>query len=49
VFARRVKPIRDTTPKPLPGTGQLEPDLQTHAAGWRYEAGNDVRPDFIRF
>src|SRR6266571_2209375 len=38
VFARRVKPLRDTTPKPLPGTGQLELDLQTRAAGWRYEA-----------
>jgi len=38
VFVRRVKPLRDTTPKPLPGTGQLELDLQTRAAGWRYEA-----------
>src|SRR6266699_235575 len=38
VFVRRVKPLRDTTPKPLPGTGQLELDLQTGAAGWRYEA-----------
>jgi Transposase DDE domain group 1 len=38
VFVRRVKPLRDTTPKPPPGTGQLELDLQTRAAGWRYEA-----------
>lgn len=38
VFARRVKPLRDTTPKPLPGTQQLELDLQQQAAGWRYEA-----------
>jgi hypothetical protein len=38
VLVRRVKPLRDTTPKPLPGTGQLELDLQTRAAGWRYEA-----------
>jgi hypothetical protein len=38
VFARRVKPLRDTTPKPLPGTEQLTLDLQTAAAGWRYEA-----------
>lgn len=38
VFARRVKPLRDTTPNPLPGTGQLELDLQLQAAGWRYEA-----------
>lgn len=38
VFVRRVKPLRDTTPKPLPGTAQLELDLQTRAAGWRYEA-----------
>jgi hypothetical protein len=38
VFVRRVKPLRDTIPKPLPGTGQLELDLQTRAAGWRYEA-----------
>jgi hypothetical protein len=38
VFVRRVKPLRNTTPKPLPGTGQLELDLQTRAAGWRYEA-----------
>lgn len=38
VFARRVKPLRDTTPKPLPGTGQLELNLQTRAAGWRYDA-----------
>src|SRR6266545_4714252 len=38
VFVRRVKPLRETTPKPLPGTGQLELDLQTRAAGWRYEA-----------
>lgn len=49
VFARRVKPIRDTTPKPLPGTEQLELDLQTRAAGWRYEAfatnSPPTRPD----
>src|SRR6266536_747119 len=38
VFVRRVKPLRDTTPKPLPGTGQLELDLQQQVAGWRYEA-----------
>lgn len=38
VFVRRVKPLRETTPKPLPGTGQLELDLQQQAAGWRYEA-----------
>jgi hypothetical protein len=38
VFVRRVKPLRETTPKPLPGTGQLASDLQTRAAGWRYEA-----------
>jgi hypothetical protein len=38
VFARRVKPLRETTPKPLPGTEQLTLDLQTAAAGWRYEA-----------
>jgi hypothetical protein len=38
VFVRRVKPLRDTTPKPLKGLKQLEPDLQTAAAGWRYEA-----------
>jgi hypothetical protein len=38
VFARRVKPLRDTTPKPLKGIEQLELDLQTDAAGWRYEA-----------
>ena len=38
VYVRRVKPLRGTTPKPLPGTGQLELDLQTRAAGWRYEA-----------
>jgi hypothetical protein len=38
VFARRVKPLRDTTPKPLPGTGQLALDLQQQATGWRYEA-----------
>jgi hypothetical protein len=55
VFARRVKPIRDTTPKPLPGTRQLELDLQQHAAGWRYEAfatnsptaGPDENPDEV--
>jgi hypothetical protein len=38
VFVRRVKPLRDTTPKPLTGVDQLELDLQTVAAGWRYEA-----------
>jgi hypothetical protein len=38
VFVRRVKPLRDTTPKPLKGLEQLELDLQTTAAGWRYEA-----------
>jgi len=38
VFVRRVKPLRDTTPKPLTGVEQLELDLQTAAAGWRYEA-----------
>ena len=38
VFVRRVKPLRDTTPKPLTGVEQLELDLQLRAAGWRYEA-----------
>lgn len=38
VFVRRVKPLRDTTPKPLTGIEQLELDLQQQAAGWRYEA-----------
>ena len=38
VFVRRVKPLRDTTPKPLKGVEQLELDLQHAAAGWRYEA-----------
>lgn len=38
VFARRVKPLRDTTPKPLPGIEQLELDLYQDTAGWRYEA-----------
>lgn len=38
VFVRRVKPLRDTTPKPLKGVEQLELDLQQAAAGWRYEA-----------
>lgn len=38
VFVRRVKPLRGTTPADLPGTGQLELDLRTAAAGWRYEA-----------
>ncbi len=38
VFVRRVKPLRDTTPKPLSGVAQLELDLQQQAAGWRYEA-----------
>ena len=38
VFVRRVKPLRETTPKPLTGVGQLELDLQLRAAGWRYEA-----------
>lgn len=37
VFVRRVKPLRETTPKPLPGIGQLELDLKA-TAGWRYEA-----------
>src|SRR6266705_3210504 len=37
VFARRVKPLRDTTPKPLPGTGQLELDLQTQPAEHPHE------------
>jgi hypothetical protein len=38
VFVRRVKPLRETTPKPLPGVAQLELDLRLRAAGWRYEA-----------
>jgi Transposase DDE domain group 1 len=38
VFVRRVKPLRDTTPKPLKGAEQLELNLQTTTAGWRYEA-----------
>lgn len=38
VFVRRVKPLRDTTPKPLTGVEQLELDLQHAATGWRYEA-----------
>jgi DDE family transposase len=38
VIARRVKPLRDTTPAVLPGTGQLALDIQLAAAGWRYEA-----------
>jgi hypothetical protein len=38
VFVRRVKPLRDTTPKPLKGVEQLELDLQQAATGWRYEA-----------
>lgn len=38
VFVRRVKPLRDTTPKPLKGIEQLELDLQTDVSGWRYEA-----------
>ena len=38
VFVRRVKPLRDTTPKPLTGLDQLELDLQLATAGWRYEA-----------
>jgi Transposase DDE domain group 1 len=33
VFVRRVKPLRDTTPKPLTGIEQLELDLQHAAAG----------------
>lgn len=43
VFVRRVKPLRDTTPKPLPGVAaQLELDGVAEAArkavtGWRYE------------
>lgn len=56
VFARRVKPLRDTTPTPLPGVGaQLELDGITDAAnaaaravtGWRYElfATNSTHPD----
>jgi len=47
VFVRRVKPLRDTTPKPLSGIGQLELDLQHAAAGWRYEAfaTNSPPPD----
>lgn len=38
VFVRRVKPLRDTTAAPLPGTGQLALDIAPSAAGWRYEA-----------
>jgi hypothetical protein len=38
VFARRVKPLRGTTANPLPGTTQLELDLQTQTTGWRYDA-----------
>jgi hypothetical protein len=38
VIIRRVKPLRDTTPATLPGTGQLALDIQHTAAGWRYEA-----------
>lgn len=38
VFVRRVKPLRDTTPKPLKGVEQLELDLQQATTGWRYEA-----------
>jgi hypothetical protein len=43
VFARRVKPLRDTTPAPVPGVAvQLELDGVADAAaaavtGWRYE------------
>jgi hypothetical protein len=47
VFVRRVKPLRDTTPKPLTGIDQLELDLQLRAAGWRYEAfatNHDIPP-----
>jgi hypothetical protein len=47
VFVRRVKPLRDTTPKPLTGVDQLELDLQTATAGWRYEAfatNHDIPP-----
>ncbi len=47
VFVRRVKPLRDTTPKPLTGVEQLELDLQLRAAGWRYEAfatNHDIPP-----
>ncbi|MDT5026225.1 MAG: hypothetical protein QOE61_2651 [Micromonosporaceae bacterium] len=47
VLVRRVKPLRDTTPKTLTGVGQLELDLQVRAAGWRYEAfatNHDIRP-----
>jgi hypothetical protein len=36
--AIRVKPLRDITPKPPKGAEQLELDLRTTAAGWRYEA-----------
>jgi hypothetical protein len=38
VFVRRVKPLRNTTPDPLPGTGQLALDLPMAAVGWRYDA-----------
>jgi hypothetical protein len=38
VFVRRVKPLRDTTPKPLKGLEQLALDLQAAVTGWRYEA-----------
>jgi hypothetical protein len=38
VFAHRLKPLRDTTPKPLPATGQLALDLQQQTTSWRYEA-----------
>ncbi len=47
VFVRRVKPLRETTPKPLTGVDQLELDLQLRAAGWRYEAfatNHDIPP-----
>jgi hypothetical protein len=47
VFVRRVKPLRETTPKPLKGIEQLELDLQTDVNGWRYEAfatNHDVPP-----
>lgn len=47
VFVRRVKPLRESTPKPLTGVDQLELDLQLRAAGWRYEAfatNHDIPP-----
>src|SRR5262249_19773246 len=42
-------PLRAPTLKPRRATGQRELDLQTHAAGWRYEAfatnAKPTRPD----